>query len=59
MTARDIADRFLGTEQDYFGGEVTLTRQRKLLKLCERSKVSLVDVLALLPAEVVAQMKGE
>lgn len=58
MTARDIADRFLGNERDYFGGEATATRLRKLAKLCDRSKVSLADVLALLPADVAEQVKG-
>ena len=58
MTAREIADRFLGNEADHFGGEPTPVRIRKLIALCGRMKVPIVDVLAFLPSDVTEKMKG-
>ena len=58
MTAREIADRFVGNDLEHFGGPITPARIRKLIKLCERSKVPLADVIALLPADVTAKMNG-
>ncbi len=51
MTAQEIADR-VRTQ------EITLTRVKKLEQLVARSKVELSAVLALLPAEVQAQIKA-
>ena len=56
MTAREIADRFLGNEADH--GEPTPARIRKLIALCGRMKVPIVDVLAFLPSDVTEKMKG-
>jgi hypothetical protein len=45
MTAQEIADRVLLKD----GRELTPERVAKLKGLCQRSKVALADVLALLP----------
>lgn len=56
MTARELADRFVGNDLEYFGGPVTPKRIRKLVLACDRHKLPVTDVLALLPAEIVAQV---
>lgn len=58
MTAKELVDRFVGNDLEYFGGPVTPKRIRKLALACDRHKVAMTDVLALLPPEVTAQVKG-
>lgn len=58
MTARELADRFVGNDLEYFGGPVTPKRIRKLMVACERHQVAPADVLALLPADVAEQVRA-
>lgn len=54
MTAQEIAARVLLDD----GRDLTPLRVQKLKALCERSKVPLSDVLALLPETERAKVQG-
>lgn len=58
MTARELADRFVGNDLEYFGGPVTPKRIRKLMLACDRHKQELIDVLVFLPTEIAAQVRA-
>lgn len=47
MTAREIADRILLED----GRDLTPLRVQKVQALCQRAKVPIADVIALLPAD--------